>query len=108
MRMRFCATMRRPAFSITALTAPVRLRAVASGLMIEKVRSMAMILSLKRKKVVQSCRAYIGAFAIRQAMPDRRGAHFALAAEAGFQRGLQRFHPDEPNLKALSGFGSAS
>src|SRR5262249_9998369 len=40
--MRFCATIRRPAFSISALTAPVRLRAVASGLMIEKVRSVAM------------------------------------------------------------------
>src|SRR6188472_1591276 len=50
MRIRFWATIRRPAFSITALTAPVRLRAVASGLMIEKVRSMAMILSLKRKR----------------------------------------------------------
>src|SRR6201996_5076546 len=42
MRMRFCATIRKPAFSISALTAPVRLRAVASGLMIEKVRSVAM------------------------------------------------------------------
>src|ERR1700757_647262 len=41
MRMRFCATMRRPAFSIRALMAPVRLRAVASGLMIENVRSIA-------------------------------------------------------------------
>jgi hypothetical protein len=30
-----------------AFTAPVRLRAVASGLMIEKVRSIAMILSLE-------------------------------------------------------------
>src|SRR5437660_7704632 len=67
MRMRFCATMRRPAFSITAFTAPVRLRAVASGLIIEKVRSMAMILSLEEKAVVRSCRAYIGAVAERQA-----------------------------------------
>ena len=40
-RSRFCATMRRPACSIMALIAPVRLRAVASGLMMEKVRSMA-------------------------------------------------------------------
>jgi len=32
--------MRRPAFSIIALMAPVRLRAVASGLMIENVRSI--------------------------------------------------------------------
>src|SRR3712207_4716728 len=42
MRMRFCAMMRRPAFSITALMAPVRLRWVASGLRMEKVRSTAM------------------------------------------------------------------
>src|SRR6187431_2034244 len=42
MRMRFCATIRRPAFSIMALIAPVRLRVVASGLRMEKVRSSAM------------------------------------------------------------------
>src|SRR5215212_4742286 len=42
MRTRFCAMIRRPACSIMALTAPVRLRATASGLMIEKVRSIAM------------------------------------------------------------------
>src|SRR5262245_26550514 len=41
MRIRFCATTRRPAFSIMALMAPVRLRSVASGLRIEKVRSIA-------------------------------------------------------------------
>src|SRR5579863_10411424 len=41
MRTRRCATIRNPAFSISALTAPVRLRAVASGLMMEKVRSTA-------------------------------------------------------------------
>src|ERR1700722_402043 len=41
MRTRRCATMRRPASSIMALIAPVRLRSVASGLMIEKVRSIA-------------------------------------------------------------------
>src|SRR5262249_44732877 len=45
--MRFCATMRRPAFSITALMAPVRLRAVASGLMIENVRSTAIGVPLR-------------------------------------------------------------
>src|SRR5260221_11937980 len=45
--MRFWATMRSPALSISALTAPVRLRAVASGLIIEKVRSIAMISSLQ-------------------------------------------------------------
>src|SRR6266850_183933 len=47
MRMRFWATIRSPAFSISALIAPVRLRAVASGLIIEKVRSIAMISSLR-------------------------------------------------------------
>src|SRR6476620_824338 len=41
MRTRFCATTRSPAFSIMALMAPVRLRSVASGLRIEKVRSIA-------------------------------------------------------------------
>src|SRR5512135_2202329 len=41
MRTRFCATIRRPAFSIMALMAPVRLRSVASGLSIEKVRAIA-------------------------------------------------------------------
>src|SRR6478736_4943320 len=45
MRTRFCATIRRPAFSMIALIAPVRLRAVASGLRIEKVRSTAIGLS---------------------------------------------------------------
>src|SRR5579862_3537486 len=40
MRMRRWATMRRPASSITALILPVRFRLVASGLMIEKVRSV--------------------------------------------------------------------
>jgi hypothetical protein len=44
--MRFWATIRKPAFSISALIAPVRFRYVASGLMIEKVRSIAMISSL--------------------------------------------------------------
>src|SRR6187551_3286149 len=47
MRIRFWATIRSPAFSISALTAPVRLRSVASGLMIEKVRSIAMCSSLQ-------------------------------------------------------------
>src|SRR5690349_24713006 len=76
MRMRFWATIRRPAFSISAFTAPVRLRAVASGLMIEKVRSVA-ILVLK----LTGCgggRAYIGDPLARQAPEpvtagDRKG-----------------------------------
>ncbi len=40
-RTRFWAMMRSPAFSIMALMPPVRLRAVASGLMMENVRSIA-------------------------------------------------------------------
>src|SRR5690242_8099906 len=43
--MRFCATMRRPACSKRWLIAPVRLRLVASGLMIDKVRSMVIRIS---------------------------------------------------------------
>src|SRR4051812_18041301 len=39
--MRFCAMMRKPAFSSRALISPVRLRRVASGLMIENVRCTA-------------------------------------------------------------------
>ena len=42
MRMRFDATTRRPASSSILVTAPVMLRRVASGLMIENVRSVAM------------------------------------------------------------------
>ena len=45
------ATIRSPAFSIMALIAPVRLRAVASGLRIEKVRSIAMKLSFGFKGI---------------------------------------------------------
>src|SRR5262245_28735476 len=44
MHVRFCATIRSPARSIISLIAPVKLRAVASGLMIEKVRSIAIAL----------------------------------------------------------------
>src|SRR5207245_10286866 len=54
MRMRFWATIRNPAFSISALTAPVRLRSVASGLMIEKVRSIAIVYVLA-KSWLESC-----------------------------------------------------
>src|SRR5215218_1736101 len=42
MRMRLDATMRSPASSSILVTAPVRLRRVASGLIIEKVRVAAM------------------------------------------------------------------
>jgi hypothetical protein len=49
--------------------------------MIEKVRSMAMILSLKRKRVVRSCGAYIGALAIRQASAGAAHRRFAAGWE---------------------------
>src|SRR5476651_1654450 len=44
--MRFWAMILRPASSITAFTLPVRFRRVASGLIIEKVRSVAIAASL--------------------------------------------------------------
>src|SRR5579871_1417685 len=86
MRMRFWPTMRRPAFSISAFTAPVRLRAVASGLMIEKVRSVA-ILVLK----LTGCgggRAYIGDPLVRQAPTD--------SADPRKCPRFQRFHCGPP------------
>src|SRR3954454_13156659 len=89
MRSRFWATIRRPAFSISALTAPVRLRAVASGLMIEKVRSIAIICPWKTTEEVAG--AYIGAISLEQADPVTRSRAYLAA-------GLQRFHPDEPIL----------
>jgi hypothetical protein len=42
---------------------------------------MAMILSLKRKTVVWSCGAYIGAFAIRQATAGTAHGRFAAGEE---------------------------
>src|SRR5437764_1329458 len=63
MRTRFCATMRRPAASIMALIAPARLRRIASGLMIEKVRSTAIAPFLWVKDRVA---AYIEAPAMQQ------------------------------------------
>src|SRR3954469_1185214 len=42
--MRFCATIRSPAPSNTALILPVRFRRVASGLMMESVRSVMCVL----------------------------------------------------------------
>src|ERR1700709_2329356 len=100
MRMRFWATIRSPAFSISALIAPVRLRSVASGLIIEKVRSIAMISSLKSAE--GSCGAYIDAASVRQAI-----GHHAAGGPAGRRyQGLQQFHEREPILKRLSRFHS--
>src|SRR5262249_52532698 len=77
MRTRFCATMRRPACSIIALIAPVRLRAVASGLMIENVRSIAIGKVLLGEKALSGRKfccvaaAYIGRPRTRQASDER-------------------------------------
>src|SRR3954468_7113292 len=67
MRIPFGPTIRRPAFSITALTAPVRFRLVASGLMIEKVRSRAMGNPFARRMICREMGAYSGAFPAPQA-----------------------------------------
>src|SRR5262245_42052907 len=100
MRMRFCATMRRPAFSITALMAPVRLRAVASGLMIENVRSTAigvlfgkvlgdgLIESMPaRGKAAWRCRA------VGMARLDRVGATLVLALVRDSKEGAHKGRP---------------
>src|SRR5579862_1303160 len=100
--MRFWATIRSPAFSISALIAPVRLRSVASGLMIEKVRSIAMISSLKSAD--GSCRAYIDDAGERQAI--KRNVLALLRRQP--QPELQQFHEGEPSLKRTSRFRSDS
>src|SRR5688572_22620086 len=92
MQTRFCATIRRPACSIMAFTAPVRLRAVASGLMIEKVRSIAIVfvlLGLPSGAHEEACaewRAYSRRAAVQQVCGTRStiglgGRHAAMHAE---------------------------
>src|SRR5436305_5414267 len=93
--------MRSPAFSITALTAQVKLRAVASGLMIEKVRSIAMISSLD--EVVGSCGAYIDAVSRRQATQEPAAGRSLRATDGGK---LRQFHEHEPYLKRSAHFRS--
>src|SRR5579871_2841675 len=92
MQTRFCATMRSPAFSINAFTAPVRLRAVASGLMIEKVRSIGMTSSFGGRGKLKFAGLY------------RR--HRCAASDPPTWRGLalddDDFHEGEGNLKQLS------
>src|SRR5882757_4436973 len=95
MRMRFWATIRSPAFSISALIAPVRLRSVASGLIIEKVRSIAMISSL-RSALTGSCGAYIGAVAQRQAIPRNAAWRPDRCPK------LQQIHEHEPRTIVIA------
>src|SRR5215468_2762202 len=83
MRTRFCATIRRPDFSIMALIAPVKLRSVASGLRIEKVRSIAIgssftgtnrrVCAISLEKIGRA--AYTGGCFGRQGRPPRTFAH---------------------------------
>src|SRR5690348_515294 len=74
MRMRFCAMMRSPAFSIMALIAPVMLRAVASGLRIEKVRSIA----ISHLFDVGSGRLIAPGYLCSKLLAHRRGGRAAL------------------------------
>jgi hypothetical protein len=71
--------MRNPACSIMALIAPVRLRAVASGLMIEKVRSTVMGLFFEKGYGESRQRRLIAAVPARGKARDPRG----VAAQAG-------------------------
>jgi hypothetical protein len=56
MRMRFWATTRRPASSNFEMILPVRFRSVASGLMMDKVRSVAMTVRSAQVAVVGKSR----------------------------------------------------
>jgi hypothetical protein len=53
------------------LIPPVTLRAVASGLRIENVRSMAIKLSLENRGATWKCAAYIRGLSFRQAAARR-------------------------------------
>jgi len=74
------------------------LRAVASGLMMEKVRSIAMISSLR--SVDGSC----GLISVRPVHGKRCDEMRPVIGGVK----LRRFHPDEPILKRLSRFHSAA
>src|SRR6516162_2136740 len=85
MRVRLCAMIRKPAPSIMALIAPVKLRAVASGLMIEKVRSIAIGFFFKE----ENAGARIAA-AYSDHAPARQGVTKALAIERGLAAQAKR------------------
>src|SRR5215831_8324650 len=96
MRVRLCAMMRKPASSIMALIAPVKLRAVASGLMIEKVRSIAITLFFEEETAGEPIAAAYSERAVarqgvtkacvNQARPWGKGQN-GNAGELPFQRG---------------------
>src|SRR5262249_3812498 len=85
MRARLCATIRKPAPSIIALIAPVKLRAVASGLMIEKVRSIAIGLFFKEEDAGEPIAAAYSDRAVA-----RQGVTKALAIERGLAAQAKR------------------
>ena len=87
MRVRLCATIRKPAPSIIALIAPVKLRAVASGLMIEKVRSIAIGLFFKEENAGEPiAAAYSDRALARQGVTKALAIERGLAAHAKRQR----------------------
>src|SRR3979411_2716840 len=101
MRIRFWATMRSPAFSISALMAPVRLRAVASGLLMEKVRWIAMIWSPEALMEVAGLyrrRRYTASDQVRYG-----GEPWSAQMSA-----LRQFHQCDPFLKRAARFRSPS
>src|SRR5262249_44938527 len=111
MRVRLCATIRKPAPSIIALIAPVKLRAVASGLMIEKVRSIAIGLLCKEETVREPSAAACGDRAVaRQGVTKAVGMERGLAAQAKRRREatlLLEWHekpPPRANLSAAPPF----
>src|SRR5215471_14027297 len=72
--MRLWATTRRPAFSNRAMISPVRLRRVASGLTMERVRSTAMGYSLERRAPYSGGLRTAASFASPRAFAYDRGA----------------------------------
>src|ERR1700680_4775923 len=91
MRTRFCATMRSPAASIMALIASVRLRRVASGLMIEKVRSIAISLFLLRGEPSEFS-AYNGG------VRGQQGSAMARQRDLDPSSGASRVLPQSPGI----------
>src|SRR5437867_6730247 len=78
-RSRFCATILRPFCSKRWLIAPVKLRRVASGLMIDRVRTMAMeALAAQRKGA-----GYSETQSQRQSAGDGDGLRLFLPAGSG-------------------------
>src|SRR5262245_41758760 len=105
MRVRLCATIRKPAPSIIALIAPVKLRAVASGLMIEKVRSIAIGLFFKEENAGEPiAAAYSDRAVARQGVTKALAIERGLAAHAKRQTRATLKRPPRANLSAALPF----